>query len=1012
MSKRTLICDISSSSDDYSDDDELNEFTKQYKAVGLSRRTRAKGLWFSQLHGTKVSKLDDINDPTDRRLQQLLWELGCTFYLFSHQFRGVREVAGVGPNFPGPEMIVKGSNHAKVQARLLALHNASPRFNDEEFGVILADCMGLGKTIQAVAAIVIRNAIAAANGEKSLPSLVVCPNDTVMMQWKEHLLQAGFSKDRIIRLKTKQPVSLESQSNVILSTRYDLQSELRFILQDVENPPLNQRTKKSPLFPAASRGLLEVLLNQYQNANSPVKNRYNEMPGGRKLTNEAVVTKYLRREKRRMSDNPNISKIFRMIIIDEAHFFKNLKTYWSMAAGLICLHSERVGLLTGTPFNNSCQDMAALMTFIDPLDDSAFLSWWKEKMDARVGSTVRQALSDWTSRYLIRREKEVISHLLPKKRIRKEAVSQNRLETYEEHEKRMLDALRMVHYAAQNEKKWLLKEAVITMLGCAACMQLSLLHPVLPNNGRQLTVLFSPSRQKNQDVKSALENESKCVCCDRRIKTVRMNARRNVAMAALDIDNLEDEFGDDMDDSDGEIIFDDELGSDSEEGRAKGRRNKKQRGTGNIVPIDGGLCQLSKHGIRHFACETCIEGLRGKGECCPKCTDLFAKANYVDKDPIEEKTNSDHVYCRDILGGFKASAKLERIVQDVMKISKDQKAMVVSFYKGSLDLLEAMFHEHGVNAVRFDGDVSAEERQACLHEFKTTPSCQVLLMTAQTGGTGLNITEANQGFFTERYWNPMVLDQCEDRLYRIGQGNDVDIAYYDVPLTIDDLMDYINMAKRNNAAIILSDTVALHDARMDYKELSGFLGRALEVLRYERRRGGQTSIKQILDSVIENMRSDNKALPSFLMDQQREKGIEGDGGSQIKQSATNFLEMTANLSDSKRHLDDETSFIDQGHSLTVSNEVPSDDIKQTVNKRKVDAIYGASIVVPLPAAHLPKIETTTFVSPDQKNKVSDEERDFDAIGCQLLAWRCITCNYLNEGSWRSCTSCQQISLWP
>lgn len=31
-------------------------------------------------------------------------------------------------------------------------------------------------------------------------------------------------------------------------------------------------------------------------------------------------------------------------------------------------------------------------------------------------------------------------------------------------------------------------------------------------------------------------------------------------------------------------------------------------------------------------------------------------------------------------------------------------------------------------------------------------------------------------------------DQCEDRLYRLGQKKDVDIAYHDVPLTIDDLM--------------------------------------------------------------------------------------------------------------------------------------------------------------------------------------------------------------------------------
>ena len=31
-------------------------------------------------------------------------------------------------------------------------------------------------------------------------------------------------------------------------------------------------------------------------------------------------------------------------------------------------------------------------------------------------------------------------------------------------------------------------------------------------------------------------------------------------------------------------------------------------------------------------------------------------------------------------------------------------------------------------------------------------------------------------------------EQCEDRIYRIGQKKDCDIRYYDVPLTIDDIM--------------------------------------------------------------------------------------------------------------------------------------------------------------------------------------------------------------------------------
>ena len=86
-----------------------------------------------------------------------------------------------------------------------------------------------------------------------------------------------------------------------------------------------------------------------------------------------------------------------------------------MAAGLISLHSERVALLTGTPFNNSLQDMATLMTYIKPSDKAAELKWWTKATEPRAARTVAGRLQEWTTRNMLRREKKIIEHLLPKK---------------------------------------------------------------------------------------------------------------------------------------------------------------------------------------------------------------------------------------------------------------------------------------------------------------------------------------------------------------------------------------------------------------------------------------------------------------------------------------------------------------------------------------------------------------------------------------------------------------------
>jgi hypothetical protein len=125
------------------------------------------------------------------------------------------------------------------------------------------------------------------------------------------------------------------------------------------------------------------------------------------------------------------------------------------------------------------------------------------------------------------------------------------------------------------------------------------------------------------------------------------------------------------------------------------------------------------------------------------------------------------------------------------------------------------------------------------------------------------------------------MQQCEDRCYRIGQKKDVSIVYHDVDLTIDDamrkkssilyhflqfclaLMDmpsqfvsllappplflgYINEGKSTNAAIILSDKIALSDNSISFKDMSGAIGRTVSAFRRARMSSGVYSADQIL----------------------------------------------------------------------------------------------------------------------------------------------------------------------
>ena len=63
-----------------------------------------------------------------------------------------------------------------------------------------------------------------------------------------------------------------------------------------------------------------------------------------------------------------------------------------------------------------------------------------------------------------------------------------------------------------------------------------------------------------------------------------------------------------------------------------------------------------------------------------------------------------------------------------------------------------MFSDLEVETARFDGDIGNEDREEELRRFKNRPECRILLMTVQTGGTGLNLVCANHVWFVDRFW--------------------------------------------------------------------------------------------------------------------------------------------------------------------------------------------------------------------------------------------------------------------
>ena len=89
--------------------------------------------------------LAELDNETDRNFQVLLWEIDCHYILLPHQFKGVRAIAGVPADFPGPGPAPPTQEAALMEWVLGHLRKVK---EPAERGVLMGDVMGLGKTVR------------------------------------------------------------------------------------------------------------------------------------------------------------------------------------------------------------------------------------------------------------------------------------------------------------------------------------------------------------------------------------------------------------------------------------------------------------------------------------------------------------------------------------------------------------------------------------------------------------------------------------------------------------------------------------------------------------------------------------------------------------------------------------------------------------------------------------------------------------------------------------------------
>jgi TATA-binding protein-associated factor len=103
-----------------------------------------------------------------------------------------------------------------------------------------------------------------------------------------------------------------------------------------------------------------------------------------------------------------------------------------------------------------------------------------------------------------------------------------------------------------------------------------------------------------------------------------------------------------------------------------------------------------------------------------------------------------------------------------------------------------------------DGGTDAQKRHEIVAKFNSDPSIDVLLLTTNVGGLGLNLTGADTVIFVEHDWNPMKDLQAMDRAHRLGQKRVVNVYRLITQNTIEEKIMGLQRFKVNIANTIIN----------------------------------------------------------------------------------------------------------------------------------------------------------------------------------------------------------------
>jgi SNF2 family DNA or RNA helicase len=156
-------------------------------------------------------------------------------------------------------------------------------------------------------------------------------------------------------------------------------------------------------------------------------------------------------------------------------------------------------------------------------------------------------------------------------------------------------------------------------------------------------------------------------------------------------------------------------------------------------------------------------------------------------------------------GSLKSWAKaqsLERLLLSRLAADRQEKLIIFTHFRATLDLLLDLLRRTGVDTVLYHGQLSREDKDEAIRRFEQ--SAQVLLST-EAAGEGRNLQFCRLMLNFDLPWNPQRIEQRVGRIHRVGQTRPVEIINLSAQGTVEDYLLEILDRKLNMFELVIGE---------------------------------------------------------------------------------------------------------------------------------------------------------------------------------------------------------------